>query len=61
VRLSVAAGLRSEDYQATVCGSGQDTLLLLDSGDFDAMMLDLRVPLVGRASLMSAPPTRPPR
>ena len=60
VRTSVAAVLRSEGYAVTEAGDGQDALPLLRSERFDAMVLDLRMPLVGGASLLAALSDRPP-
>jgi CheY-like chemotaxis protein len=60
VRTSIAAILRSEGYAVTEAGDGQDALPVLKSEQFDAMVLDLRMPLVGGASLLAALTDPPP-
>ena len=60
VRASIAAVLRSEGYVVTEVWDGQDALPLLKGGRFDAMVLDLRMPLVGGATLLAALTDPPP-
>ena len=60
VRTSVAAVLRSEGYTVTLSTNGQDALPLLRRGCFDALVLDLRMPLVGGARLLAAVSKPPP-
>ena len=60
VRTSVAAVLRSEGYKVTEATDGEDALLLLKSERFDAMVLDLRMPLIGGTLLLVAVPDPPP-
>ena len=60
VRTSIAAVLRSEGYAVTEVGDGQDALPILRNEQFDAMVLDLRMPLVGGASLLAALTNPPP-
>jgi CheY-like chemotaxis protein len=60
VRTSIAAVLRSEGYVVTEVWDGQDALPLLKGGRFDAMVLDLRMPLVGGAMLLAALTNPPP-
>ena len=60
VRSSIAAVLRSEGYAVTEVWDGQDALPLLKTKHFDAMVLDLRMPLVGGALLLAALADPPP-
>jgi CheY-like chemotaxis protein len=60
VRTSIAAVLRSEGYDVTEVWDGQDAVPLLKGDQFDAMVLDLRMPLVGGASLLAALTNPPP-
>ena len=60
VRMSIAAVLRGEGYAVTEMADGQDALPLLKSEQFDAMVLDLRMPLVGGVMLLAALTDPPP-
>ena len=60
VRTSVAAVLRSAGYTVIESADGHDALPLLQSETFDAMVLDLRMPLLCGASLLSALSAPPP-
>jgi two-component system, NtrC family, response regulator HydG len=51
---TVADGLRDAGYEAEALGSGRSALARLESGDFDALITDLRMPDLDGFELVSA-------